>query len=281
MNKLKTKIGLLLIAFLCAYTVDGISQANKTSSKTEIVVIKKSIDDNGNETVEKRVFSGDDLTDEELDKIIEDETGSEVDVNVWKSEENETIEISIDDTDNKLFIEDDSIEEFLKEKGLSMDDVAEMNVNVNSQIEDGKEVYQKTVSVVTKDGEKHEFKTNKGSMNMHDSHKVKVMRDQKPKLGIMVGENDNGVLVEDIISNSPAEKAGLQSGDVIYGVGETSVRSIQELLTALENTGDKTIISYRRDGKVKLAKVAFTNFEHKGARKKKMRKKMDMKKIEN
>lgn len=280
MNKLKTKIGLLLIAFLCAYTVDGISQSGKSTSKTEVVVIKKMVDDNGNETVEKKVFSGDDLTEEELDKLIEDETGSEVDVNIWKSDKGETIELSIDDTENMLFIEDDSIEDFLKEKGLSMDDIAEMNVNVESEMKDGKEIFKKTISVLTTDGTKHKFETEEADMDLHGSHEMKMMSSHKPKLGIMVGESDNGVLVEDVIADSPAHTAGLKSDDVIYAVGETNVNSVEELLTALENTGDKTVISYRRDGQVKLANITFSDFEYEGAVKKKIRKKMMIKKEE-
>ncbi len=285
MNKLKSQLTIFLAAILCAYTVDGLSQNENPASVKEVIIIKKSIDENGNESVEKSVFKGDEISDEELEKMMESEIGSEVDVNVWKTDEGESIEISIDDSEHMMFVEGDELEEYLKAKGIDIDDIQEMNVNVDKESVNGKEVSRKTITVVDKKGEKHEFVVEGGGkMGVMENYmmqsQIKIKSDHKPKLGIMIAENDEGVLVDDVIENSPAAIAGFQKGDIITAVGESHITSIQDLLTALENSGDKAIINYRRDGKLTNTIVEFIDFEYEGAVKEKVRKKVIFKKEE-
>ena len=75
-------------------------------------------------------------------------------------------------------------------------------------------------------------------------------------------EKAEGVLIGDVIENSPAENAGLNRGDVILSVNNKEVNKPQELQDAIRDLeiGDKAEIRVKRSGKestfiVKLAEM--------------------------
>lgn len=67
--------------------------------------------------------------------------------------------------------------------------------------------------------------------------------DLTPQLGAFFGAPDNaGVLVREVNSGTPAEKAGLKAGDIITQVDGKPVRSLDELRAQLrEKSGQKTV----------------------------------------
>lgn len=67
--------------------------------------------------------------------------------------------------------------------------------------------------------------------------------DLTPQLGAFFGAPDNaGVLVREVNSGTPAEKAGLKAGDIITQVDGKPVRSLDELRAQLrEKIGQKTV----------------------------------------
>ncbi len=85
----------------------------------------------------------------------------------------------------------------------------------------------------------------------------------RPRLGVQVHELDEnlaayfkvqpreGVLILEVNEDSPAEKAGLKSGDVITKVGEEKIRDVEDLIETLGEyeEGDKVAIAYVRQGK--------------------------------
>ncbi len=85
----------------------------------------------------------------------------------------------------------------------------------------------------------------------------------RPRLGVQVHEMDEslaayfkvppreGVLILEVNEDSPAEKAGFKSGDVITKVGEEKIRAAEDLIEALAEyeEGDKVAIAYVRQGK--------------------------------
>lgn len=85
----------------------------------------------------------------------------------------------------------------------------------------------------------------------------------RPRLGVQVHElNESlaayfkvqpheGVLVLEVNEDTPAEKAGLKSGDVITKVGEEKIRDAEDLIDTLREyeEGDKATIAYVRQGK--------------------------------
>ncbi len=80
---------------------------------------------------------------------------------------------------------------------------------------------------------------------------------QGPWIGVLLGEpraGAEGVPVDQILPNSPAEEAGLDSGDVIAAVDGKSVKSVDELKAAIakRRIGDEVELTLRRlkrDGK--------------------------------
>ncbi len=56
------------------------------------------------------------------------------------------------------------------------------------------------------------------------------------------------IVVEDVVANSPGEKAGLQSGDVIVGVNNNYSNNIQAYKNMLQNTGQRLRLLILRNG---------------------------------
>jgi S1-C subfamily serine protease len=66
-----------------------------------------------------------------------------------------------------------------------------------------------------------------------------------------LGDSTQGALVSQVVEGSPADKAGIRTGDVILSVNGQNVKSNSELRNAvgLLRVGDKVDISLLRDGK--------------------------------
>ena len=76
-------------------------------------------------------------------------------------------------------------------------------------------------------------------------------------LGVSVEQADVGVVVTEVRSGTPAESAGLTSGDVITSVGGTSVSDSAELQKAIDakRPGDSVSLTVLRDGAKKTLDV--------------------------
>ena len=59
---------------------------------------------------------------------------------------------------------------------------------------------------------------------------------------------NNEILIEDVIPESPAEKAGLQKGDILVAVGNVFTNNIMQYKTILQSTIDYIPIIIRRNG---------------------------------
>lgn len=95
-----------------------------------------------------------------------------------------------------------------------------------------------------------------------DSDKY-LKKSEKPWLGIYMQDInkdiaealnidvEKGVLVNDVIDDSPAQKAGLEDGDVIVRIGDNVIDNISDLSKAVKSMapGDKADIVVYRDGK--------------------------------
>jgi predicted metalloprotease with PDZ domain len=70
-----------------------------------------------------------------------------------------------------------------------------------------------------------------------------------PKLGDYFGLKDGkGVLVLEVLEDTPAERAGLEAGDIITGVGEESVANGTDLVGALRGKEGKVTLRVVRHG---------------------------------
>jgi len=75
------------------------------------------------------------------------------------------------------------------------------------------------------------------------------VQDLNPGLGDALGVPDGeGVLIVEVLGDTPAEKAGLKAGDVITRVGDTSVGDAESLRRALRDRDGRVSISVVRKG---------------------------------
>jgi len=83
-------------------------------------------------------------------------------------------------------------------------------------------------------------------------------------------EVDYGVLVEEIIKDSPAEEAGLQAGDVIMKINDRDIKDYRDLVRTLNfyNPGEKVTVHFSRKGSSKKASVTLAEHEEISMRKK-------------
>lgn len=73
---------------------------------------------------------------------------------------------------------------------------------------------------------------------------------------------DNGVVVVEVLQNSPAEKAGIKPLDVLIKLDNEKIESMTSLRKLLYNyrIGDKAIVTVIRNGKELKFNIVFTNF---------------------
>jgi membrane-associated protease RseP (regulator of RpoE activity) len=74
--------------------------------------------------------------------------------------------------------------------------------------------------------------------------------DQSVYLGVQITQTADGPTIASVIADSPADKAGLQRGDVIKAIDGTSVSDVQAIRDALngKNAGDTVTVSITRNG---------------------------------
>lgn len=79
----------------------------------------------------------------------------------------------------------------------------------------------------------------------------------KAMLGLYAGNGDNGAVVNDVMDNTPADDAGLRSGDIITKVDEHTISNAHDLTETIGGykAGDKVTITYERDGRTATADV--------------------------
>ena len=97
----------------------------------------------------------------------------------------------------------------------------------------------------------------RGPRGMQKHHGMMHQDGKKPRLGIEIQESAAGVVIDNVLKGSPAEKAGLQTGDIIYQVDDTEVDSLDKLLSELgtHDINESVKVKYLRQGKKKTAKV--------------------------
>jgi serine protease Do len=85
---------------------------------------------------------------------------------------------------------------------------------------------------------------------------IEFSRDDNPAALRVYGAKE-GVLVTNVLKDSPAEKAGLKPGDVIVSINGTPTRNGNELVTKVSETpvGDKVQVRLLRDGKEQTLSV--------------------------
>lgn len=68
--------------------------------------------------------------------------------------------------------------------------------------------------------------------------------------GLSIYYEKGNVVIEDIVKNSPADKAGFKSGDIIFGVGNYVGNNMQMIKDKLQVAGERVKVLIIRDGKL-------------------------------
>ncbi len=79
--------------------------------------------------------------------------------------------------------------------------------------------------------------------------------------------NNHGVLVQEVIRRSAAEKAGFKAGDVIVKIGSETIENVHDVRSALEGykKGDKAQFDILRKGERKTIALDITSEQHGGS----------------
>ena len=90
------------------------------------------------------------------------------------------------------------------------------------------------------------------NLNMDDQGLSLFSEDEnRAMLGVVTEGNDKGAEIQSVTKESAAEKAGLKKGDIITKIGNTKIKSTDDVTEAIHarKPGDKVDITYLRDGK--------------------------------
>ncbi|GBD06987.1 Aminopeptidase YwaD [bacterium HR21] len=103
--------------------------------------------------------------------------------------------------------------------------------------------------------ERPDFRRTQAAMGPHGEGRFRV------RLGIIPDYSDqsDGLRINGVNENSPAHRAGLQADDILTALGSYRIRSIYDLMEALQHfsPGDTTSVEFLRNGVLQKATVIF------------------------
>src|SRR5262249_25516446 len=86
----------------------------------------------------------------------------------------------------------------------------------------------------------------------------------RPFMGVLIKQDPDGVVIEDVFANGPADLAWLRTGDVIQGMiiagkNDRPVRTAEDLRTLISqlSADDTVMVRYQRRGKKRIAEITF------------------------
>ncbi len=270
----KNYITILLFAFISAFGINQLS-AQESESKTKVVVVEKTIDKDGNVKVKKTIKEGKEAkaylnkTEKEIEihekaekteykdkdvkvknhiKIVTTGDGGEENVFEWKGdgdipEEMTAIMEKATMKEEKVFVElDNNSKTKVIVKILDGDDEEEIIIDLDNE------------------GEIHEI------IDVDDIEFVNVVKrdnNRKAQLGVIIEDSKDGVLINEIIEGSAAEKAGLKSGDIIQKINNIEITDIQSLVDSIKDRDPSESIDvvYLRGGELLAKKIQLQKYD--------------------
>ncbi len=246
----------ILIAFFTAWTITSFAQSEQKKIEREVIIIKEKIDANGKKTIKKLVKRGFDITDEDIDVMMQ-ELDNELDYNIDSTTtiSNKEIRIEIESDED---LSDEEIEKILKEHKANdhFENTDDIEISIRKSSADGEEIIEKIIE------------------------QSSVSKDDKPRLGILIEsiENERGVTIQEVLPDSPAEKAGLQKNDIIQELNHQKITSVDELMMILKNQKEKSLpIKYLRGKESTQTIVELIPFKADRIEKKIIKKRIDKK----
>jgi membrane-associated protease RseP (regulator of RpoE activity) len=255
MNFSKIQVTWVLLLLGCFIFPNSSFSQTETKDKKQIVIVKKTIDKDGNEVVEKIVKEGKEAEDFDVAKYLkEDELGAtnvNVEVRVIKEGEEKSTgeerEIEVTVTGDNVVIMEGGEKTVIKIDG----DEAKKEITTD----DGKQI----IIVKSAGGEKEAFEILEDIKVELDGDKkteiriIKTRKGHDAFFGVLLDPAAEGMELLDVVKDSPAAKAGLKKGDILRSINEHQVSTYDELTQALSNykAGDSIVVVYKRDGQFK------------------------------
>jgi C-terminal processing protease CtpA/Prc len=236
----------LLLPLLAILLWSNPTFAQDAKDTNKIVIIKKSVDENGVETIEK---------------IVKEGTGSNV--FIWNGENGETMKFDLENDGNaerRIYIRkngDNGEESFTWEGNeANMEELKEQLKELDV------ELGELNIELDELNNENENLFLNFSKDNFFSSCNDNTV---KPFLGVVVKEiienengeetvegiTDQGVIIEEIVEGSAAEAAGLKAGDIITAIDRQSTLRVAMVSETIQSkkVGDVVTVSYIRDGK--------------------------------
>ena len=244
----------LVSAFL--FPNNTFAQDDKKGNK-KVVIIKKTIDKDGNEKIEKIIEEGKDIDVDALIKSAENEKGNvEIDVEVTaegddaKSNDADKKEVTVEVNGDEVKIMDGGNVEIINIKG----EVGTQEIKTD----DGKHIIVKRLS--GEEGKDLDIGEMLEEVNIemteNGAQKIRIIKTDGPApdensafLGVMIDQSKEGVVVSDVVEGSPAQKAGLQKGDILVDIDGTKITSYKVLTDLLsEKKASEPIVAIYKRG---------------------------------
>jgi hypothetical protein len=243
-----------------------------------VVVIKKTIDKDGNVTVERTVKEGAEIDDAEIEKLmreVEDEMEVEVTIDQksvkkmgkdgkTKSKKKKkvyTIEIEEEDNDDSDDEEEHKVMIFKSDEGEENVFIMKDGEKIDLDDEDVKIIKMKG------DGDEENIEIRiKEKMEDEDNVFIQKMDENSAFLGVVANPEKEGSLVLlEVVEDSPAAKAGLQKGDVVTSLNGEKLGKLEDLIEVLSalKPNDEVQIDYTRGSEAKTTKATLTTGEGK------------------
>lgn len=288
---------LMLIALALLISAAGLwaQEKQKADKKGQIVIIKKSIDADGNEVTERIVRDVDDAKKGHFEYKGEDGEVIELELdgeNEWHSID-EDIHI-ISDDEHKLKVIDikdiegmtEELQEHLKKINVEVQNLSdEKRIEIRMTDENGEDHIIKWkgdgeipehIQQKLKENNLHkghfendfhfQSSSNKAFLGVASGKKVEVTNENGVETRTEEDHSDvNGAYVESVIEGSAAEAAGLKAGDVITSIDGTSITNFSDLSDKLGEyeVGDQINISYTRNNSAAQTTATLGERKHK------------------
>ncbi len=265
------KIGItLLVAMFVAITINSFAQSENEIER-EVIIIKEKIDADGNKSVKKLVKRGYNITDKDIEKMMSELEESNAQI-MTKPGKTKTIEkeiiIEMDEEQDKddlekhklIWIDDETGDIELGEKKKMVFIKKSDDSSIEEEIE---------ITIINNtDGD---ITYSEGEIELGEDVEEMIRKysgaDHKPKMGIMIQDVENGTGIEviDVIEDSPAEKAGLQKGDIIKKIDQLEVNNMEALLKTMDEKelGAQVSVSYERDKKMMTSNMTLEKVKQK------------------
>jgi len=135
----------------------------------------------------------------------------------------------------------------IRTAGEFKNDVSGLEVGSEIDICVAREDYRTTLNVVVEPAP--DWFTRENKISPWLGVEVGEVTSEKDKKNLEDNDKDGGVLVKKVFPGSPAEKAGIEPGDVIMSFNYRKMRTVREFLTDLRGTqvGDRVRICFMRE----------------------------------